>query len=95
MRWKIRRPRRAANTPRAKEMLMNRSVSTLHSGSRLPLELGDKCTAFERWRAMCPYGQWTTAEGREVLFNRTTAPSSSAGPVSIASLLTHARGCRG
>lgn len=27
-------------------------------------------TEFERWRFRCPYGLWTCADGREVLFNR-------------------------
>jgi hypothetical protein len=31
-------------------------------------------TAFERWRTRCPYGRWTCADGRTVLFNRDYAP---------------------
>jgi hypothetical protein len=31
-------------------------------------------TQFERWRFWCPYGCWTCADGREVLFNRTYHP---------------------
>ena len=29
---------------------------------------------FEEWHHMVPYGRWTTADGREVLFNRTYWP---------------------
>jgi hypothetical protein len=31
-------------------------------------------TRFERWRFWCPYGQWTCADGRRVLFNRDYVP---------------------
>jgi hypothetical protein len=30
--------------------------------------------AFERWRQLCPYGKWSCADGREVLFNRYYEP---------------------
>src|SRR6516164_10471590 len=37
-------------------------------------ELQDNKTAFGRWRLRCPYGLWTCADGREVLFNRYYRP---------------------
>jgi len=39
--------------------------------SRQPsqMEAHDRETAFGRWRLNCPYGMWTCADGREVLFN--------------------------
>jgi hypothetical protein len=37
-------------------------------------EIGDRATEFGRWRLACPYGLWTCADGREVLFNRYYRP---------------------
>jgi hypothetical protein len=69
MRWK-RRPGRGATRHWPKEL--NSGTSNLNANQSLAV--GDGRTRFERWRAMCPYGQWTTAEGREVLFNRDYCP---------------------
>jgi len=33
-----------------------------------------RCTALDIWRHMRPYGVWTCADGREVLFNRDYTP---------------------
>jgi hypothetical protein len=45
-----------------------------------PQELRDRETAFGRWRLQCPYGLWTCADGREVLFNRYYRPSHERYP---------------
>jgi hypothetical protein len=33
-----------------------------------------KATPFDIWQRGCPYGKWTCADGREVLFNRAYRP---------------------
>jgi hypothetical protein len=38
------------------------------------MQIRDRETEFGRWRLACPYGLWTCADGREVLFNRYYHP---------------------
>jgi hypothetical protein len=45
--------------------------TTAHKSQyRAPHAVPPLGTRFERWRFWCPYGRWTCADGREVLFNR-------------------------
>jgi hypothetical protein len=39
---------------------------------------------FAEWHFRCPYGQWTCADGREVLFNRGYAPILERRPGKLA-----------
>jgi hypothetical protein len=53
---------------------VNGITSNANRAGSLAVAIDHRRTKFERWRAMCPYGQWTTAEGREILFNRDYCP---------------------
>jgi hypothetical protein len=47
-------------------------------------------TQFERWRHWCPYGIWTCADGREVLFNRDYVPIFERRPGALGRVADHA-----
>jgi hypothetical protein len=47
-------------------------------------------TAFERWRFWCPYGVWTCADGRQVLFNRDYLPIFERQPGELGRVADHA-----
>ncbi len=46
-------------------------------------------TKFERWRFWLPYGCWTCADGREVLFNRRYVPIYERRPGEPARVADH------
>lgn len=46
-------------------------------------------TQFERWRFWCPYGQWTCADGRRVLFNRHYTPIYERRPGALGRVADH------
>src|SRR5262245_49807512 len=58
--------------------------NTAHLREPSRQELRDNKTAFGRWRLWCPYGLWTCADGREVLFNRYYRPIYERYPGQIA-----------
>jgi hypothetical protein len=46
-------------------------------------------TQFERWRFWVPYGRWTCADGREVLFNRDYTPIYERHPSQLGRVAQH------
>jgi hypothetical protein len=46
-------------------------------------------TQFERWRFWVPYGQWTCADGRLVLFNRNYTPIYERRPDALGRVADH------
>jgi hypothetical protein len=47
-------------------------------------------TAFERWRFWCPYGRWTCADGRQILFNRNYCAVYERRPGGLGRVADHA-----
>jgi hypothetical protein len=67
------------NTP-----ILSASSSSLQGPTTRPFRRRDPewklGTKFEKWRFWVPYGCWRTADGREVLFNRSRTPLWERGP---------------